>query len=92
MPQKVPPEFYAAVDRFIALANELTGEHSTTRVSAVILFAAARYNAHCLLAQDPDAPTKNRAEAVAYFVEQYRSMLEENIDWLVRLRGQPPEG
>src|SRR5262245_53003422 len=41
MPDKVPPEFYAAVDRFIALANELTGIHNTPRVSAVILFAAA---------------------------------------------------
>jgi len=91
MPQKVPPEFYDAVDRFIALANELTGEHGTTRVSAVILFAAARYNAHCMLAQEPDVPA-NRASAVDYFVEQYRVMLEENIDWLVRLRSQPPEG
>ena len=92
MAKKVPPEFYDAVDRVIALANELTDKHGTTRVSAVILFAAARYNAHCMLAQDPDAPTKNRASAVDYFVEQYRTMLEENIDWLARLQGLPPKG
>ncbi|HEV3144854.1 MAG TPA: DUF3144 domain-containing protein [Gemmataceae bacterium] len=86
MAKDVPPEFYDCVDKFIHLANELTGEHGTTRVSAVIMFAAARYNAHCMLAQDPDWQ-QNREKAVAYFVEQYRMMLEDNIDWLTRLQG-----
>ena len=40
---------------------------------------------------DPDAQA-NRTQAVDYFVEQYRTMLEENIAWLVRLRGQSPDG
>ncbi len=88
MPAKVPQEFYDMVDRFIAVANEMTAKHPTSRVSAVIMFAAARFNAHCLLAMDPDAH-KNRDEAVTYFVEQYRTVLEENIDWLTRLRSEP---
>jgi hypothetical protein len=81
----VPPEFYDLVDRFFDLANELTHDHATSRVSAVIMFAAARYNAHCLLSLDPDA-LDNREAAVSYFVGQYRSMLEDNIDWLAQSR------
>jgi hypothetical protein len=81
----VPPEFYDMVDRFIDLANELRRDYPTSRVSAVIMFAA-RHNAHCLLALDPDA-RDNREAAVSYFVEQYRPMLEQNIDWLTQSRG-----
>ena len=87
MANDVPPEFYDCVDKFIHLANEMTGEHGTTRVSAVILFAAARYNAHCMLAQDPDL-LQNRAKAIEYFLEQYRMMLDDNIDWLTRLQSK----
>lgn len=86
----VPPEFYDMVDRFIGVANELTRDHDTSRVSAVAMYAAARYNAHCLLALDPDA-RRNRAAAVDYFVQQYRTMLEENIDWLMPSPGQAPD-
>jgi hypothetical protein len=50
------------------------------------MFAAARYNAHTLLSLDPDAQ-QNREAAVSYFLEQYRSMLEENIDWLAQSLG-----
>lgn len=84
-PGDVPPEFYDLVDRFIAMANELTPNHNTSRVSAVIMFAAARFNAHCILASDPNA-AQNREAAVAYMVEQYRAMLQENVDWLTRLQ------
>jgi hypothetical protein len=87
MPEKVPQEFYDLVDRFIKVANDLARKHNTTRISAIIMFAAARYNAHCLLAQDPEAGDE-RDEAMNYFVEQYRIMLKENIDWLTRLRSQ----
>jgi hypothetical protein len=90
MPKKVPQEFYDSVDRFIGVANELFETHGVERVSAVILFAAARYNAHCMLTGDPDA-LKNREAAVAYFVEQYRLMLEENIDWLTQSMRGPDE-
>jgi hypothetical protein len=82
MPKDVPREFYDAVDKFIELANALTKDHNVERISAVILFAAARYNAHCMLATDPSAASKNREAAVSYFVKQYREMLEDNIDRL----------
>ena len=90
MAADVPPEFYDLVDRFIGLANELTSDHNTSRVSAVIMFAAARFNAHCMLALDPDARA-NREAAVAYFVEQYRSMLEDNLDWLIGSQERGPD-
>ncbi|WP_395749416.1 DUF3144 domain-containing protein [Prosthecobacter sp.] len=80
--QPVTKEFYALVDRFIGLANELTGDHATSRISSVILYAAARYNAHCMAALDHDA-ANNRTAATDYFVGQYRSMLDENMDNLL---------
>jgi hypothetical protein len=83
-----PPEFYAAVDQVIRLANELTRRQTTARVSAVILYAAARYNAHCLIATDPDA-ARNRTAAIAYFVDQYKAMLEENVDEFLRAKDAP---
>ena len=81
--EPVPKEFYDLVDRFIGLANEVTSTHATSRVSSVIMYAAARYNAHCMLALDPEA-IQNRQAATDYFVAQYRSMLDENIDVLIQ--------
>jgi hypothetical protein len=81
MAKDVSPEFYDLVDKFVGLANSLTKEHGVSRVSAVILFAAARFNAHCMLASDSDWE-KNRQAATSYFFDQYRLMLEDNIDWL----------
>ncbi|HMF17153.1 MAG TPA: DUF3144 domain-containing protein [Gemmataceae bacterium] len=91
MAEDVPPEFYNLADKFIHLANSLTEEHGVARVSAVFLFAASRYNAHCMLAGDPDVE-QNRQAAVAYFVEQYQKMLEDNIDWLKASQAGAPEG
>src|SRR3712207_7252217 len=42
-----------------------------------------------LFRSDPDAHD-NREAAVSYFVEQYRSMLEEYIDWLGQSRMSLP--
>jgi hypothetical protein len=78
MANDVPKEFFDLADRFIHLANDLTKDHDTSRVSAVILYAAARYNAHCLIARDRSV-AENREAAAQYFVDQYRSMLEDNI-------------
>ena len=80
--EPVPKEFYDLVDRFIGLANELTRDHATSRISSVILFAAARYNAHCMLTLDSEA-AQNRTAATDYFVEQYRAMLDNNVDTLM---------
>lgn len=77
-------EFFAVVDRFINLANELVPEHGLARVSATILFAASRFNAHNYLATDGDP--ENRQAMIDYYCEQYREMLLENLDWLEAVR------
>jgi hypothetical protein len=81
MDEEVPPQFFELVDQFINLANASVEQHGPARVSACILFAAARYNAFRLQSGDPDAEA-NREAAVSYFVNQYRQMLEDNIDGL----------
>jgi len=89
VPEDVPKEFYDAVDRFVDLANELSRSENVSRVSSVIMYAAARYNAHCMLTLDPDVG-KNLVAAIDYFVKQYRAMLEENTGQLLKERGSAP--
>jgi hypothetical protein len=89
VPKDVPQEFYDAADRFIDLANDLARSENVSRVSAVIMFAAARYNAHCMLVLDPDV-AENVDAATDYFTKQYRSMLAENVERL--LKAKPPAG
>jgi hypothetical protein len=86
--ENVPKEFYDAVDRFIALANELSRTENVARISSVIMYAAARYNAHCMMTLDAEA-AQNVQAATDYFVKQYRAMLEENVGGLLKLN--PPQ-
>ena len=73
-------DFFDVADRFVHLANELVAEHGNERVSATLLFAAARFNAHTFHASDGDP--SHREAAVEYFCEQYRKMLLDNLDEL----------
>ena len=81
MNEDLPPGFYDCVDRFIHLANDMVPEHGVSRVSAMILFAAARFNAHCARELDPDVD-ENIDEALSDFSEQYSKMLRDNLDRL----------
>lgn len=76
-------EFYDVVDEFINLANKWGEKHSTTRISAVMMFATSRYNAFNFFTTD-GAP-ENEEKAIDYYCEQYRLMLEDNFD---RLRNE----
>ncbi len=80
-------EFYAIADEFIALANSFTDEHSPNRISAVMLFAASRYNAFTFYSTDGAA--ENRQRAVEYMCEQYRKMLNDNLDELETVYAKP---
>ena len=73
-------EFYGQVDEFIDLANERVPSWGTHRVSAVLLFAASRFNAHNYFATGGDPA--NRDAMIAYHREQYTKMLLDNLDWL----------
>lgn len=79
-------EFYAVVDRFIALANELVPEHGLARISATLLFAASRFNAHNFLVSDGDRT--NVDTAVEYYCAQYRGMLIDNMKRLESLEDE----
>ena len=75
-------QFWELADSFIRLANEHLTNVPRSRVSASMLYAAARFNAFVV-----SAGTDNKTEldsdkesAIAYFVEQYEKMLRENID------------
>jgi hypothetical protein len=74
--------FYERADAHIHLSNEQLAGASAGIVSASMMYAAARFNAW-LSASGFDnraAFDEARAETIAYFCEQYRLMLEENLD------------
>jgi len=75
---EIPEDFQAAADRFIELANEIAGDASREWVRAVLMFAAARYNAFTWITRD-DAPGQTLEQAAAYFRNEYETMLRENI-------------
>ena len=75
-------QFYELADAYIALANNRMGEVKPAKVSATLLFAAARFNAFVI-----SASAENKAQmllekeaAIAYFMQEYEKNLRENID------------
>jgi hypothetical protein len=88
---EIPDEFQAAADRFIELANEIAGEANRDWVRAVLMFAAARYNAFTWITRD-DAPGQTLEEAVAHFRNEYETMLRENIRELTPVYAQAAPG
>ena len=75
-------EFYELADAHIALANTRMGKVKPAKVSATMLFAAARFNAFVI-----SASAENKAQmlldkesAIAYFMQEYEKNLRENID------------
>ena len=76
--EQLMAEFYEMADKFIHLANELSDRHPPTQISAVMMFAAARYNAFNFFLTDGDS--QNEKAAIDYYCEQYRSMLRDNFE------------
>jgi hypothetical protein len=70
-------EFFDAVDKIIQLANELNKKMPITRVSAIMKYANARYNAFNFY--ETDGKTENIEKAKDYYCEQYCKMLTENL-------------
>jgi|GEM_PF-6428052 len=83
--ETVPPEFYELVERFTDLADEISVAHDPAKLSAVILYAAAQFNARTLVTLEDET----RAAAQDYFVDQYRAMLEENLEALLEEQDEP---
>lgn len=69
-------------DKFIDVANDFAQTESKERISAAILFAAARYNAFEIFSKSKDL-IKDKYDALHWFSAEYRRMLEANIDDLL---------
>jgi hypothetical protein len=76
-----PPDFLQRVDQFIALANQLAEGGLQGEVSAAILFAAGRYNAFNFLSND--GTEQEQAEAVDFYVSEYRKAIVSNLEGVV---------
>ena len=75
--------FYERADSHIHLSNEqLKEEPSRGRVNASMMFATARFNAYvsACSASSADQMAADRDRTIAYFLEQYRLMLEEHLN------------
>ena len=80
--EAVPAEFWARADRVIDLANEQVKASAISKVSASLLYAAARFNAFNVAskAASVDDMKGDRDAAIEYFTGQYRRMFIENLD------------
>lgn len=90
MGEELPPEFRETVDRFCAIVDrffDTAGDRDLAQVAAVVLDAAARYNARGLLALKTDAAREYQEAAVDYLARQFRAALERHIDRLRRTPG-----
>jgi TPR repeat protein len=76
-----PPDFLQRVDQFIELANRMSEGGKQGEVSAAILFAAGRYNAFNFLSND--GTEQDRAQAVDFYVSEYRKAVESNLEGVV---------
>lgn len=83
MLQQADSDFFERADAHIQLSNaQITEAAGRGKVSASMMYATARFNAWvsaCGFGSSTEMAT-GRDEAVAYFVAQYRQMLEENLD------------
>jgi TPR repeat protein len=76
-----PPDFLQRVDQFIELANRMSAGGKQGETSAAILFAAGRYNAFNFLSND--GTEQDRAQAVDFYVSEYRKAIESNLEGVV---------
>ena len=76
------PEFWNRVNALINLANSQCDAAHPNEVSASTLYASARFNAF-IVAQTTGSPEKmalEKARALDYFTDQFRKMMEDNLD------------
>lgn len=82
MSADVDDGFYCRADAVIDLANDQLAGVSSGKVSASCMYATARFHAWvsaCGFESSADMLAA-KDETVDYFVEQFRAMLQENLD------------
>jgi hypothetical protein len=85
-------QFWDLADSFIQLANTHLDKVKPSLVSTSALFAAARFNAFVITAatESKGQLIAEKEAAIAYFMNQYETMLRENLDeHLARYDTQP---
>jgi hypothetical protein len=82
MSDNVDDAFFERADAHIRLSNEQLKDASRSKVSASMLFSTARFNAWVIAggAKSGSEMSQSRDETIRYFTEQYKLMLEENIN------------
>jgi hypothetical protein len=83
MPKDADADFYVRADAHIHLANDQLGQvENRGMVSASMMYSVARFNtwvSACGFSSGDDM-ARAHDEMIEYFTEQYRLMLEENLD------------
>lgn len=79
---ELDPTFFDRADAHIHLSNSQLADITPGKVSASMMYATARFNAYVSWIGFENAADMagQRDETVGYFVDQYRIMLEENLD------------
>ncbi len=79
---EVDEKFYDRADQHISLSNDQLKNESHGKVSASMMYSVARFNAWVsACGWNSGAEMKSgKAETLEYFVNEYRKMLEENLD------------
>ncbi|MBY6213290.1 DUF3144 domain-containing protein [Microbulbifer agarilyticus] len=81
--QKTDDEFYDRADEHIHLSNDqISGDIGRGKVSASMMYATARFNAWVSAVgwNSGEEMKASKEETLEYFVNEYRKMLEENLD------------
>ncbi|RZI77981.1 MAG: DUF3144 domain-containing protein [Variovorax sp.] len=87
MPKNTDEGFYNRADAHIHLSNDqFKAVDSQGKVSASMLYGTARFNAwvSALDFSSGGQMAAAREETLAYFTQQYRLMLEDNLDDYIR--------
>ena len=80
--KEVDDHFYDRADAHIHLSNTQCADISRGKVSASMLYAAARFNAwnSACSAGSQSQMQDEREQIIGYYVTQFRAMLAENLD------------
>jgi vacuolar-type H+-ATPase subunit E/Vma4 len=90
MTTRADDDFYKRADTHIHIANDQTEKVSRGKVSASMMFATARFNSwiSACKAESGEDLLEGKDEIIEYFVNEYRKMLEENIEDYARNFGK----
>ncbi len=74
-------EFFEMADAFIALANKQSKQAIPGKVSATMLYGAARFNTFLVASnsESKESFEKGIDGSIEYFVTEYKKMLEEHF-------------